>query len=438
MEIKNNYKIWSFILIFLSWSSFFLGFYLDENSAGAGTYKGDWIFLWSNLQIFLNNDVSEAINHENFLTNRSPLLYILHKLFNPFVENKISYRKSVFIISLATPIIFYLCLKQKFKGQDNLLLFLAASTILLSPYYRTSSFWGLEENYGFISLLLAFLFLNFFLENDGRNDFKSYFQLFFSIFFSSVCIYFDQKLLVIPIICFLTIINSRKKIKFKIFSIFLYLILSLPYVYLIMLWGGIFPTNLTQSRDLGNKLYFDHIGYTSTIISFYLFPFLFFKGKNFFILIKNFFLKKGNYYYISLFFIYSFYLLISSHFFGQSFLNIDISLGKGFVHKFSLILFNDFLTREIFVYFSFFVSWIIILIFLNKNLFDSLILIYFFLISILILPILQEYFDPLILLMTFTFFNSKLFLNYRNTIILFLYLLIFLISSNVYYYNLLK
>ena len=438
MEIKNNYKIWTFILIFLSWSSFFLGFYLDENSAGAGTYKGDWVFLWPNLQIFLDNEISVAINHENFLTNRPPLLYILHKLFNPFVENEISYRKSVFIISLVAPIVFYLCLKQKFKNQDNLLLFLIASTILLSPYYRTSSYWGLEENYGLISLLLAFLFLNFFLENNERNYYKIYFQLFFCIFFSSVCIYFDQKLLIVPIICFFTIIKSRKKIEFKIFSIVLYFILSLPYVYLIVLWGGIFPTNLTQSRNLGNKIYLDHIGYASTIISFYLLPLLFFKGKNFFILIKNFFSKKNNYYLISLFFIYSLYLLISSRFFGQSSLNIDISLGKGFIHKFSLIFFNDFLIREIFIYFSFFVSWIIILIFINRNLIDSLILIYFLLISIFIFPILQEYFDPLILLMIFTFFSSKLFINYSNTIVLFLYLLIFLISSNIYYYNLLN
>ena len=53
MQLKENYKILSFLLILLSTSSFFLGFYLDENSAGGGSYVGDWIFAWSNLQLFL-------------------------------------------------------------------------------------------------------------------------------------------------------------------------------------------------------------------------------------------------------------------------------------------------------------------------------------------------------------------------------------------------
>ena len=39
---KGNYKIFSTILIFLSFFSFLVGFYFDENSAGAGTYKGDF------------------------------------------------------------------------------------------------------------------------------------------------------------------------------------------------------------------------------------------------------------------------------------------------------------------------------------------------------------------------------------------------------------
>ena len=128
MQLKENYKILSFLLILLSTSSFFLGFYLDENSAGGGSYVGDWVFAWSNLQSFLNNDIFTAIkitsgvNTEEYGSNRTPLLYMLHKLFNPFAESEIGYRRSVFIISLAIPILFYFCLKQKFKKEDNLTL----------------------------------------------------------------------------------------------------------------------------------------------------------------------------------------------------------------------------------------------------------------------------------------------------------------------------
>ena len=124
MVTKNNYKFFSFVLIFLSLLSFFLGFYLDENSAGGGSYLGDWSFLWPNLKLFINNDLYTAITHEKFLSNRSPLLYMMHASLNPFVENAIAYRRSVFVISLIVPILFYFCLKQKFKKENNLTLLL--------------------------------------------------------------------------------------------------------------------------------------------------------------------------------------------------------------------------------------------------------------------------------------------------------------------------
>ena len=433
MQLKDNYNILSFLLIFLSFTSYFLGFYLDENSSGGGGYFGDWQFAWPNIQIFLNEDIFTALNNENYASNRPPLLYILHK-FNPFIETEIGYRRSVFVISLAIPILFYLCLKQKFKKVDNLLLLLIASTIFLSPYYRTSAYWGLEENYSFISLLLSFLFLNHFLENKSENGYKIYLQLFFSIFFSSLCIYFDQKLLIIPIICFLTIITSKKLNKLKILSTFFYLVLSLPFIYLIILWGAVAPGPVS----LTNQLYLDHIGYTSTMIAFYLVPLFFFKEKKLFSLIKNSLLKKFNYFLILFFFIYLTYLFF---FFDFSELSSSInypSTGKGLVNKLSFIFFDNYLIKKIFIYFSFFVSWIVIVVFINKNFKDSLILLYFFVLLLFMKPIFQEYFDPLIILMVFTFFSSKLFISYKNTFILFLYSSIFLICCNIYYYNLLN
>ena len=69
----------------------------------------------------------------------------------------------------------------------------------------------------------------------------------------------------------------------------------------------------------------------------------------------------------------------------------------------------------------------------DKNFQEYFILAYFLLLSIIIWPIFQEYFDPLILILAFTFFSSKIYLNYKNSIMLFIYLLIFLGGINVYY-----
>ena len=61
MRINNHYKTISFVLVFLSVLSFFIGFIYGENSAGAGTFSGDFVDLWKNLQSFLNNDLKTAI-----------------------------------------------------------------------------------------------------------------------------------------------------------------------------------------------------------------------------------------------------------------------------------------------------------------------------------------------------------------------------------------
>jgi len=436
MRIINYYKYFSFFLIILSISSFFIGFIYGENSAGAGTFDGDFEILWKNLQTFIKHDLNVAISFtsnldaENYQSSRTPLLYIFHKLFNPFTENKISFIRSVFAFSLLAPILFYLCLKQKFKETENLILILISCIIFLSPYFRTSAFWGLEENFGIIFLLLSFFFLSKFLSND--NKLINYYLLFLTTFLSSLCLYFDQKLAIIPLICFLQIYFSNKSLKLKVFSILFYFIFSLPYIYLITIWGNIIPTLDSVSRGTGDRLYYSNLGYASTIIAFYLLPIIFYKKENFFSLLKKFFKSKKNYYLISIFFIYLLYLLFFYDY------ESEVKLGKGFIHKTAILFFDQIFLQKIFIYISFFISWLIILIYLENNLKNYLIIFYFFLLSIIVWPIFQEYFDPLIILMVFTFFNSKLYLNYKSSILLFIYLSVFLISSNIYYYNLLN
>ena len=438
MILRDNYKILSLLLIILSILSFFLGFYFDENAAGAGGYDGDYKNSWQSIQAFSNYDILAALDKSDHLSNRPPLIWILHAELNPFATTEMGYRRSVFAISLLTPILFYLCLKQKFQNENSLILILIASTVFLSPYYRTSAYWGLEENYGFITLLTTFLFLNYFLTNKNNNNLKTHFYLFLLTFFSSLCIYFDQKLLIIPIICFLTIVLSKTFINLKILSIIYYLLFSIPFIYLIYLWGGIFPTELTRVRNIGSEFYPGHIGYASAIIAFYFLPFLLFKKENILKLLQNFFSNKGNFFLLVLFFLYLIYLIVFYDFFKQSPSSGHLHLGKGILHKFSLVLFGDHFFRQIFVYFAFFISWLVILVFAEKDLKNISIIAYFLIISSITMPMLQEYFDPLIYLMVFTFFNSKLFFNYKRSIGLYLYLFVFFAGTNIYYLQILN
>ena len=283
----NLRKVSSIFLITLAIFSYFFGFYLDENSAGAGGYEGDFQPIYNNFRIFLNHDLATSIAHPDYFDSRPPTSYILHEALNPFAGEEINYRRSVFFISFLIPILLYFCLKQKFKNDENLLLILISSTILLSPYFRTTAYWGLQENYGLIFLLLTFLSTRFLNEQNNQLTFRVYIQLLIVTFLSSACVYFDQKLIIIPTICLLKIILSKKLIKFKMFTIVCYFIFSLPYIYLITIWGSLIPSAAASSRKLGEGLYLNHLGYASTMIAFYLLPLLFFKKEKLILLIKN-------------------------------------------------------------------------------------------------------------------------------------------------------
>ena len=186
MRSYSFYKYLSFFLIFSAIFSLSIGFLYDENSAGGG--ETDFLHTWLNLQTFLNHNLRDGIHlttthdTEIYISARTPLVYIFHKIFNPFVESKIAFKSSVFFLSLLVPVFFYLCLKEKFKNQDNLLLILISTIVCLSPYFRTSAIWGNEENFGLITLLLSFLFLSKFLSNTS-NVIRDYYQLILTVFF---------------------------------------------------------------------------------------------------------------------------------------------------------------------------------------------------------------------------------------------------------------
>ena len=106
----KNYSLYKFIPVFLiafAILSYFFGFYLDENSAGAGGYEGDFQHIYNNFQIFLKHDLITSIAHPDYFDSRPPTSYILHEALNPFVEDKINFRRSVFFISLLVPILFF-------------------------------------------------------------------------------------------------------------------------------------------------------------------------------------------------------------------------------------------------------------------------------------------------------------------------------------------
>ena len=84
MKLNNKIIILQYVLIFIALSSFILGFILNENSAGGGGYNGDMVWIQKNIKIFEENNLISAILSSDLFGNRTPLIYILNTIINPF------------------------------------------------------------------------------------------------------------------------------------------------------------------------------------------------------------------------------------------------------------------------------------------------------------------------------------------------------------------
>ena len=421
----------SLLIIF----SFFLGFFLNENSAGGGGFNGDFgNYIWPNLNLFKEN-IFININSYNYTDSRMPTSYILHVLFNPFINTELQFRISTFFVSILCPIFFFLNLRLKYKNfNTNLLLFLTC-LLLLSPYFRTTAYWGLQENYGILCILISFYaYQKYFIVLKYKTGKTQFLTLFFLSFFSSLSFYFDQKLLIIPFIFFILLVFDNKiSIISKITLIIYYTLMSIPALYLILLWKGILPPNAMGARKTGTQLNFYNLGYASTIIFFYSIPFL--------LLINNlkekfsFFIKKKSNNYLIIFITYLFILLLYGNF------NDLGTVGQGIFHKLINFIFFDKLVQHVITILVFLLSWMMINLFIenfNNKFIAKLFFYYLIFISLFIYPIFQEYFDPLILIVMFTFLNFNIFINFKNILVLFFYFTFFLIFTNLYYLQIVK
>lgn len=432
----KNLKIQKVFLISLSILiifSFFLGFFFEENSAGAGGINGDLKNTWKNLNTFINYDLINGLkfvaegNRDFYVSSRTPLLYILNSIINPFTYSLNAFLKSIFFFSLIGYFLFLYAVIQIHKNIDKTLLILLSCILILSPYYRTSAYWGAEENYGVISTIITFLFYNKYLLNK-----KNYF-LYLTIIFSSLCVYMDQKLLIIPFLVFLKLIlNNELKNQLKIKIFFTYFILSIPFIYLIFSWKSIIPTGDSIVRKVGVKIFLHHPIFVSTIIAFYLFPLLIFK-KNLTLQIKKFLKNKLYHTLLFMFFVYAVLLIYFD------LLNLS-SPGMGVIHKLVILSTKNFLLQKILILFFSIVSFSIILLYVQNNFYGNLFFFFLLITSFFIYPIYQEYYDPLILITIILFIYEKniINLNTKNILIFTGYFLFFLFIAILYYFKIFK
>ena len=98
-------------------------------------------------------------------------------------------------------------------------------------------------------------------------NYKIFLLIFFLCLFSSLVVYFDQKLVFIPFLILIYFLNLQIKTKYKIFLLILFFIFSLPYLYLIYLWGSLIPPSAYEARGVGSSIHLFNPGYCLTILA---------------------------------------------------------------------------------------------------------------------------------------------------------------------------
>lgn len=414
---KFNYILISLILI-----NYFLGFFIREISNGAGHLDLE-LHIWIIITDLRENYFETIKNYLSYSEATFPFFHSFQSIFNPANKNYI-YCLNNTILNLFIVFIFYQFLKlKKINFENNFLIILIPFIILISPWFRSSSYWGMTENFAFFFLIPSLYFLDLLIKK--KISFKQNLLLTALI---SLTLYARQQYLFLVIFHILIlIINNNKKDLFS--TLFIYLVLSIPGLYTLFLWGafGDLSNTTSASTNLDIKNIFLNIPKISSVIFFYSVPLLLINYSKF---LKIFFTKKSIIIFTIIFFIKL--ILFNDIYYPEK--------GGGYVVKFiKLFLFND--PKLLIFISSVFFTFIISIIKINNFK-------YFLILPLIYLNfgltefLYQEWFDPLYLFILFIFFPKniilKLKLNKYNTvrIILIWEFIIFLVAF--FYYHKIK
>jgi len=413
-EIKNRggeSKISLFLLLIII-SSYVLGFYLNEDSAGGG--KLDYIdHEWGTIQLFAKNSLSEVLDSMSYESSRTPLFYILNK-YNPLANEIEQLRLSCFLFSAIIPFFLYSALKFNFPKEYNKnYIFIFSFIIFLSPYFRTNAYWPSSENLQIIFVILSIIFYLKLINTVRENKHNLYYLSSLSALFAFCAFYTDQKAFFLAALIYFDLIRRNNFSFFVNFSLINF-IFFLPTIYLFYKWGGIVPIGSqfrVSSYLNGTNIFLSTIGiYFGLIFISNIFNDNFRKKIN---------IEKIDIILIACLSIFIFFTLPS----------YPITFGSGIVSKLlgviTVKLNYDWKIIKL-VYFLINFSFIIVLILLlEKSLRNIVVLLSFLLVYNLTPFSYQSYVDPIFYILILTIFDFKKEVKIFNNKILYLFLIFY-------------
>ena len=407
----NKIFFFKSIVISLIIVSFFVGYFFRENSVGGGLefYKLSWPII----QSFREDFFFTIENYSSFGDGTIPFSHIINAYLNPFSNNDSNFQLSITVISFIIFLILSLVMKKVFFKTYFTDILLVSSTILLLPFFRTSAFWGKNENFGWLFFILALYFFSEIKKNISKNSNNN--EILNVIFFcltSSCALYARQALIFLPIsyLLYLFFNNANKKI--IIISIVLFIIFAIPGLSLILFWREIYEAQnvllpIGFNKDwLHPKYVLSNIPILLSFFGFYLLPILiieFFENEK-----KIFFIRYYKSFLSALtIFVFLFYLGILDYL-G------NYTIGGGAILKLNyLIEKNNFFLLLVFASLGFSLLWR----FLKEDPIGNAVIIFpMFIVYCSTHLLYQEYVEPLILLMFFLALKTQLQKTYFNNV----------------------
>ena len=418
--MKYKYiTIKNFFFLFFT-ISYILGFFLRENIAGGA--EADFLnFTWPVILSFKQDFYFTIKNYGSFGEGSLPLFHIINAYFNPFSFDQFFFQFSVSIISILNVIIFSQIIEKKYglKKSDALLY---ASIFLILPFFRSSAFWGITENFGWLFLLLSIKYYNLYEQKKFSNEIKIIFLI---CLFSSFALYIRPYLVFFPIFVVLKSLILKDATLLK-FSVLFYLLFSIPGLQLMYIWEGIFKignNEINLIQDFHNpKFILKNLVIFASLFFFYSLPFQLMRKLNY--------TKKRLIYFFVIFsaliilnYLNIFEYLYSIKLGGGVFLKINNFLFDG-----NLIFFLTISSLGILTIYNYFI--------LSKK---NRILLICLIVFCFPKYILQEYFEPLILVILFTLIdlgtkNLKIFHQKKVLFIFCIYFTTYYFGSFYYRY----
>ncbi len=406
MKLNKNYIIFYYFALYLS---LLVGFYYGEDFAGGFKYDlQTHNMLIENL--FNKGLIFGLLNYDIYYVPHSPIFIIyIFFLKKIFVLEEI-YRFLNLHISLLIPFFVGLSLKIKYKLKNDDIRYLLPSIFLFSPYFRAGSIWT-DDN------LLAMVFISisiyFFIKYEKNTNKLN--NILFCAFFLALCAYLRPIYSIFSIYFFLNFFLNLKISKKLIYYILLNIILAFPALYYVL----ILDVNKWATSYLFRENIFTILSLVSSIIIFYIFPFVI---KYYNSILKGIINFKN-------IFIYLVLLLLIFFFFEY-----DRSYSGGILFKFSNLIFDNnylfFFTSSLcimFIYILFFSRT-------NRNIFDLILILILFMLE-MDGVVYHETYDPLIYILIILLFKNKIFekfinkFNLNSFLIIFFFLIIFYLSA---------